>query len=462
MSVTGTRPRVEAPLEALEAFFSTEVIRGERIVAWTRLVLAVTGLGNEVYIGKFPGTAGATVDSTLTTTGLALAFAYSLFTLLTLKRAGKTTELRLFLSVTVDAILICLVTCGDIVQPDPNYHGLLRETSVGLFFLAAMAAGVRLSGRVAIGGSIMLLLVGIGMVIADTTLQPDYVRYGEEEIILCLILLLGSTLLGYTGASRTRNLVFRGANFAVEAERTRQRFGVYVSKEVADQVLKDDETKKGGRRQPVAVLFCDLRGFTRYAEKTPPEQLVTELNDYLDAMLAVVREEGGWLDKYIGDAMMVVFGVGSPRADDASRAIRTAAGMRTALMRHNEERKRKGKPPFAHGIGVHHGSAIVGNIGTEDRLQFTVVGDVVNLASRLEAATKQVQVPVLISSVAAHVARGAPGKGLPALREVGNHELPGRSGSFDLYTLESESRAATYDPGFEDETSGDFKPIHSR
>lgn len=429
------KPSTRESLAVLENFFDREVIRGERIIAWTRLTLAIGGLINEVMMGGFPGADTATVDSKLTSLGLLMAAAYSIWALYSLQQATRQTDLRLFVSVTVDTLLICLVTSGDIVHPDPDYLGILREPGMALFLLAAVAAGARLSPRVAAVGAIVTLM-GVGaMVTADMSLRADFVAYGTEEIILGLILLAGANLLGYAGASRTRNLVFRGAQFSVQAERTRQRFGVYVSEEVVERALKDDGTERAGRRQPVAVLFCDLRGFTGYAEKKAPEKLVLELNAYLDAMLTVVRHEGGWLDKYIGDAMMVVFGIGKPRSDDAARAIRAAAGMRQALLVHNAHRRKAGLPAFAHGIGIHHGSAIVGNIGTPERLQFTVVGDVVNLASRLEAATKEMEVPVLISSVAAHVARSGKNSDLPALRELGSRAVPGRSAPLDLFTL---------------------------
>jgi adenylate cyclase len=134
------------------------------------------------------------------------------------------------------------------------------------------------------------------------------------------------------------------------------------------------------------------------------------------------------VDKYIGDAIMAVFGVPSEHPDDAARAIRAADRMRGALVRHNVDRKARGLPPLAHGVGVHYGPMVAGNIGTAERMQYTVIGDAVNLASRLETATKDVAVEMLISDAAVQAALSS-GVALPILRvhgpiHVRGHEAP--------------------------------------
>jgi adenylate cyclase len=182
------------------------------------------------------------------------------------------------------------------------------------------------------------------------------------------------------------------------------------------------------------VLFSDLRGFTRYSEKISPERLVSELNAYLDVMVTVVRKHGGMVDKYIGDAIMVVFGLPEPQPDAPLRALRAAAEMQAALLVHNADRERRGLPPLQQGIGVHHGHAIAGNIGTEDRLQYTVIGDVVNLASRLESVTKERGVSSLFSQDVVDAAQ-ATGQETPPLAAAGSVQARGRDGSIEVYTL---------------------------
>ncbi|MBI5510421.1 MAG: adenylate/guanylate cyclase domain-containing protein [Deltaproteobacteria bacterium] len=201
----------------------------------------------------------------------------------------------------------------------------------------------------------------------------------------------------------------------------------------------------GGERREVAVLFSDLRGFTSYAERLPPERLVQELNDYLAAMVEAVHGQGGTVDKYIGDSIMAVLGLMGSDPEDAARAIRTADSMQRALARHNADRASRRLPPLKQGIGVHFGQAIVGNIGTENRLQFTVVGDVVNTASRLKSATKSEGAPVLVSAAAVEAARRASAD-LPPLRPHGELRLRGRDSAIATFTLVTGDATGTERP----------------
>src|SRR6266403_1899885 len=171
----------------------------------------------------------------------------------------------------------------------------------------------------------------------------------------------------------------------------------YVTREVAEYVLKDrDKLKLGGNRQEVSVLFCDIRGFTTLTEEYAPEDLVGLLNEYFSLMVREIFNQQGTLDKFIGDAVMAVFGAPITRADDPLRAVRAALGMRHALKAFNIRQTRAQKPTVETGIGICHGEAISGNIGSEERMEFTVIGDPVNIASRLEGLTKTSGFKILI------------------------------------------------------------------
>ena len=171
----------------------------------------------------------------------------------------------------------------------------------------------------------------------------------------------------------------------------------YVTREVAEYVLKDrDKLKLGGNRQEVSVLFCDIRGFTTLTEEYAPEDLVGLLNEYFSLMVREIFNQQGTLDKFIGDAVMAVFGAPITRADDPLRAVRAALGMRHALKAFNLRQTRAQKPTVETGIGICHGEAISGNIGSEERMEFTVIGDPVNIASRLEGLTKASGFKILI------------------------------------------------------------------
>lgn len=154
-------------------------------------------------------------------------------------------------------------------------------------------------------------------------------------------------------------------------------------------------------------------------------------------MVEVIREEGGVVDTYIGDAVIVVFGLPETRSDGCLRAARCAARMQQALEQHNAERATEGLPPLAQGIGVHRGHAVAGNIGSADRLQFAVMGAAVNVASRLESATKAEGVSVLLSE-AVVAGFGAQAEGAHSLRHHEQLTLRGASDAVSVYTLGSD------------------------
>ncbi|MCA9636488.1 MAG: adenylate/guanylate cyclase domain-containing protein, partial [Myxococcales bacterium] len=351
-------------------------------------------------------------------------------------RLGSVSPRRVYLSVAVDAFLVYVTIASGVIWPHEGYIGLLREHEPAIVYLAIVASGVRLSEQGAIFGAVIHALGLVGLLALDR-MNAAVLRYTYLEIVFAGAFFVVAAIIAYSIAHRTRSLIMQGARAAVLVERARQRLGVYVSEAIADNALGTAELELGGATRRAAILFSDLRGFTRYAERLPPERLVEELNAYLKAMVEAIKGEGGVVDKYIGDAVMAVFGLPNERPGEAARAIRAAAAMNAALADHNRERAARGLPPLAHGIGVHYGPMVAGNIGTPERMQYTVIGDVVNLASRLESATKEEHVDVLISAdaVAAAEEAAASGQTIPPLRRHGSLTVRGREQSLEVFTL---------------------------
>jgi adenylate cyclase len=172
----------------------------------------------------------------------------------------------------------------------------------------------------------------------------------------------------------------------------------YMAREVAEQVLRDkDEQRLGGTRTEVTILLTDVRNFTTISEQMDPWDVVNLLNAYLPRMINVIFRHQGMVDKFIGDAILAVFGIPALREDDALRAARAALEMRRQLLAINKERAREGQLTIEMGIGITSGTVISGNIGSERRMDYTVIGDPVNLAARLESLTKEVKRRILVS-----------------------------------------------------------------
>jgi adenylate cyclase len=192
-----------------------------------------------------------------------------------------------------------------------------------------------------------------------------------------------------------------------ERDRLRDTFGRYVTRQVADHLMKGN-VNLGGELVPVTVLFSDIRSFTSISESMDPHALLDFLNEYFSGMVESVLHHQGVVDKFIGDAIMAVFGAPVPEPDDPLNAVKAALEMRTRLVTINEDFKRRGWPEIRTGIGLHSGQVVAGNMGHTERMEYTVIGDAVNLASRLEGMTKELQCDVVLSEdlfkqVEAHV-----------------------------------------------------------
>ncbi len=227
-------------------------------------------------------------------------------------------------------------------------------------------------------------------------------------------------------------------NFAAERResgRLRSTLDRYVSRNVVREILdhRDDFlTALGGTRRPMTVFFSDVRGFTTFSESHDATAVVTQLNEYLAEMVRIIFAHNGTVDKFMGDGIMAVWGnvISQGHAADARQAALATVEMQASLAHLNADWATRGLPPFAIGIGLHHGDAVFGNIGSTEKMEPTVIGDAVNLASRVEGLTKKYGVTTCVSGPCADLIRGE----FP-LRTVDLVQVVGKSHPVEIFTL---------------------------
>ena len=213
-------------------------------------------------------------------------------------------------------------------------------------------------------------------------------------------------------------------------KRVRATIARYMDPAVADQLVRRDHEILGGKQVEATVLFSDVRRFTPLAEELGPQATVTLLNEYFTIMVDCIQRHGGMLDKFIGDAMMAAFGLPVAHGDDVDRGVQAAIEMISSLFEWNEHRARDGRRPIDMGIGLNTGMVVVGNIGSPKRMDFTMIGDGVNLASRLESACKEYSARILISE---HTFGQL--KGVYRTREVDHVVVKGKSEPVAVYEV---------------------------
>jgi adenylate cyclase len=320
-------------------------------------------------------------------------------------------------------------------------HEFLRATSEKTGLALVGAAGL-LAWLIVAFLRRPLLCLGTLVVTTCAYLGAARLFYDKTGLLLLTIPVLSALVL-----SGLFSLGFEYALERLEKLRTRRTLERYVSRNLVKEVLENPDSYYSslrGARLPVAVLFSDLIGFTTLSEKGDPEALVVQLNEYLSRMTSVVFSNGGTLDKFIGDGIMAVWGnVRSfGMAEDAKNCARAALGMRRELRKLNQKWREQGRMGFGMGIGINHGEVIVGNIGSHERMDPTVIGDSANLASRIEGLTRVYGLDILVGATAAELVRDE-----VYLRSVARVQVKGKTKPVDVSTFIG-ARNEEVDPEF--------------
>lgn len=319
---------------------------------------------------------------------------------------------RTYILKTYLPVIIYLMMILEAVALQPLYPAVFSAGSslaLGLYYFYA-AADPRFSGT----GDFIRAFLG------------DSVHTNMYIANICITAAAGVTLFAITRIAR--RTIVEATRYEVSTSQLSRYFSPKIAEAIAG--AGDDFMKPQGVLQDAAVLFCDIRDFTSLSENLSPGEVLGLLSEYHEKMVGVIFAHRGTLDKFIGDGILAVFGTPTPAADDAVRAVRAGIGMRKALEELNRGRRERGLFELRIGIGIHYGRLLAGNIGVANRLEFTVIGDTVNLASRIEGLCKTTGRDLLVSRAVADCAGDE-----FSLTSLGTHEVKGKAQSVEVFTL---------------------------
>ncbi|EKD84126.1 MAG: Adenylyl cyclase class-3/4/guanylyl cyclase [uncultured bacterium] len=324
----------------------------------------------------------------------------------------------------------------------PSYLYFFMIILTGLLFdpvisvVAGIVAGLEYFTVFLLGHQFLLLVqCPDPLMYQDLTSVPIYA-------FKALLMAFSGLLMGVLSRS-TIQLISQILAEEHEKENLDRLFGQFVSTEVKNRIIAEKRGVVGEKRELV-VLFSDIRSYSTISEKNTPEKMVQQLNRYFDRMIEVINRENGVIDKFIGDAIMATFDGVVPVENPCAAAVKAAISMQHELIRLNTDYENEGLSPFKTGIGIHFGEVIMGTIGCEHRKEFTVIGDTVNIASRIESTTKEHQCYIMFSDA---VFRALPADLQALATPIGDIALKGKEIKVALYGIRTLPQTILTQPG---------------
>ena len=333
--------------------------------------------------------------------------------------------------VTLDIVFVSILVLIVRFTMSQSIYGITTDIPafLALFFINAMS-GLRFDFKLSLycAGASAIILIGFTSLDYHSKIitHPYLIMFSVFKGIILLGIALVSGFIGKTA----KKLIIHNYKEQEEKNYVKNIFGKYVTPEIRDKIL-DGRIPLNGERVEATVLFADLRDFTPFVEKNDPEEVIKSLRAYFTAMQKVIRKHQGLVLQYVGDEIEAAFGVPLPYHAHANEAVMAAVEMKKSLEEFNSGRVEEGKIPFRHGIGIHTGELLAGNTGSEDQPSYALIGDTVNLASRLQSLNKKFGTEIIISE--------ATRKRLDdsfRLKELPATKIKGKSGTETLFAID--------------------------
>ncbi len=362
------------------------------------------------------------------------------------RRPGPHPRWLLYLSCTIDLVVVA----AGYLAAAQNHTGIMeywRSQTLIVFAFWNLLSGLRLNPTISLYSAALTAALNFALLLhtvryggIEVRLESVYsleaINVADQVVTILFVSIPG--LVAAVIAARTRTLLLRAESEALmraQVERHRDRLGRYLPRFLVDLLLRDrPEGPVAGTQRQAIVLFFDIRGFTSLAESHAADRVVAFLNQTFDAMVEVVVRHGGSLDKFLGDGFMATFGAPRELADAELRAVLAAVEMHKAHLERLGELEADGFGPVEIGVGIASGPVICGDVGSHSRMEFTCIGDTVNLASRLERFNRHLGTGILVCPTTA----SAVGERLP-LELRGAQTIRGRKQPVEVYSLDPDS-----------------------
>ena len=419
----------------------TESIRAMEYGAFYAQFVIATGALGATVVGYFTGVAWMSIFPLLVFL-VGSIFICTLIYLIARQGDGA----NIFILYSGLFLLVCspsifLIVVGFVVEGATAalYVGPMAMGHYPLLAITGLLFNLRFSVICGIGSGLFHLIAYVLAVNELNLVQSEnaeLVRILSQtgpNTMRAMILVLTGFMVGVV-SRYARRLLSQIVSEQTENDRINRIFGEYVSDEVREKVTHKTLSMAGQRIHAV-VLFSDIRGFTSLSEQMEPEPLVSQLNEYFDAMVEVIIRNRGVVDKFIGDALMVTFGAVIELDNPCANALKAAREMRAALEELNAGFRERGVPEIKIGIGMHYAEVMRGVIGSKKRKEYTVIGDGVNIAARLESITKKIGDGILFSEEF-YQGLGQDSPEAPNIKKLGRLRLRGRSAETRIYTIQ--------------------------